>query len=370
MSKTIPCRKVYKFRMEPTECEALELERTASVARCVYNWGLERCQQYYQQSGKSKPWAELSAELTQLKQRELWLYDFDSQMLQQALADLRRAYINFFERRARFPKFKKKKAARQSFRIPQRVRIEKGCVYVPSIGRVRIRQSQAIDLATKSATFKRTAVGHWFVTLVAEFEMPAAKVPIRADQAVGFDMVLESPNFLVASDGEAVLAPRHYRARERKLRRAQRHLSRGEPISTSSSAGPGSLITWSVICFEDLSLKALARTKHAKSWLDAAFGDLLRQVEYKALWHSKHFVQVDRFFPSTKLCSECGYRNDDLSLADREWTCPGCRTHHQRDANAAKNVRVEGLRIVAEGHPETVNACGLRVRLAEACIAG
>ncbi|HKE28397.1 MAG TPA: transposase, partial [Bryobacteraceae bacterium] len=116
------------------------------------------------------------------------------------------------------------------------------------------------------------------------------------------------------------------------------------------------------------SLKALARTKHAKSWLDAAFGELLRQVKYKARWSSKHFVQADRFFPSTKLCSACGYLNDDLSLSDRE--CPGCRTHHCRDWNAAKNVRAEGLRIVAEGHPETKNACGLRVSLAQASIAG
>ncbi|HKE21031.1 MAG TPA: zinc ribbon domain-containing protein, partial [Bryobacteraceae bacterium] len=130
------------------------------------------------------------------------------------------------------------------------------------------------------------------------------------------------------------------------------------------------VITWSVICFEHLSLKALARTKHAKSWLDAAFGELLRQVKYKALWNSRHFVQVDRFFPSTKLCSECGYQNDDLSLSDREWSCPGCRTHHRRDWNAAKNVRAEGLRIVAEGHPETKNVCGLRVSLAQASIAG
>ena len=99
-------------------------------------------------------------------------------------------------------------------------------------------------------------------------------------------------------------------------------------------------------------------------------GELLRQVEYKALWNSKHFVQVDRFFPSTQLCSECGYKNDELSLADREWTCPGCRTQHFRDRNAAKNVRPERLRIVAEGHPETGNACGLRVSLAEACVAG
>jgi putative transposase len=145
--------------MEPTELEARELERTASVARYIYNWGLARCREYYQQHGKGKPWAELSVELTQLKQTEWWLYDFDSQMLPQALADLRRAYINFFERRAKFPRFKKKKAARVSFRIPQRVRVENGRVYVPSIGRVRIRQSQAIEFPTRSATFQRTALG-------------------------------------------------------------------------------------------------------------------------------------------------------------------------------------------------------------------
>ena len=132
--------------------------------------------------------------------------------------------------------------------------------------------------------------------------MPAAKVPIREDQAVGFDMVLESPNFLVGSDGEAVRAPRYYRARERKLRRAQRHLARAQKGSRHREKARRRVakihecttnlrqeflhqlshlivITWSVICFEDLSLKALARTKHAKSWLDAAFGELLRQVE-------------------------------------------------------------------------------------------
>jgi putative transposase len=393
MAETISCRKVYKFRMEPTELEARELERTASVARYIYNWGLARCQQYYQQHGRGKPWAELSAELTQLKQTELWLYDFDSQMLQQALADLRRAYINFFERRAKFPKFKKKRAARQSFRIPQRVRIENGWVSVPAIGRIRIRQSQAIELPTRSATFQRTATGRWFVTVVVKFEMPSAKVPIREDQAVGFDMVLEPPNFLVRSDGQEVRAPRYYRAGERKLRRAQRRLSRAQKGSRNRAKARRRVAqihertanlrqeflhqlshllvtTWSVLCFEHLSLKALARTKHAKSWLDAAFGELLRQVEYKALWNGKHFVQVDRLFPSTKLCSQCGYKKDDLSLSDREWTCPRCGRRHLRDWNAAKNVRAEGLRVVAEGHPETENACGLRVSLAEASIAG
>jgi putative transposase len=127
---------------------------------------------------------------------------------------------------------------------------------------------------------------------------------------------------------------------------------------------------WSVVCFEDLSVESLAKTKHAKSWLDAAFGELLRQVEYKALWNNKRFIQVDSFFPSTELCSECGYKNDSLSLSDREWSCPACRTHHIRDFDSAKNVKIEGLKIVAEGYPETPNSCEPRVRLAEATIAG
>ena len=109
MANAIPCRKVHKFRMEPAVLEAMELERMASLARYVYNWALGRCQQYYRQHGQSKPWGELSAELTERKRTATWLYDFDSQMLQQALADLRRAYINFFERRAKFPRCKTKK---------------------------------------------------------------------------------------------------------------------------------------------------------------------------------------------------------------------------------------------------------------------
>ena len=393
MAATIPGRKVYKFRMEPTGLEALELERAASVARFVYNWALGQSKQYYQQYGKSKPWGELSADLTQLKRTERWLNDFDSQMLQQALADLKRAFINFFEGRAKFPRFKTKKRSRLGFRIPQRVRVEDERVYVPSVGWIRIRQSQAIEFATKSATFKRTAVGHWFVMLVVEFEMPATTVPVRQQEAVSFDMVLVPPNFLVDSDGGEVPAPRYYRARERKLRRAQKHLSRTKTNSRNRTKARRRVAkiqertanlrqdflhklshfivaTWSVVCFEDLSLKSLAKTKHAKSWLDAAFGELLRQIKYKTLWNSKHFVQVDRFFTSTQLCSECGYQNRSLSLYDRQWSCPTCATHHIRDFNSANNVKIEGLRIVAAGYPETLNACGLRVSLAEASIAG
>jgi putative transposase len=235
MSDTLRCRKVYRFRLEPRGSQDLELERRVSVSRFIYNWGLDRCQTYYQAQGKSLPWSQLSRELTELKSTEPWLYDFDSQMLQQALANLERVYVNFFAGRAKVPKFKKKKSARQPFRIPQRVKVSDGYVSIPTIGKVKLRQSEVMELPTKSATFKRHAVGHWFVTLVAEFEMLAAKVPIREEKVVGLDAVLQPPNYLVGSDGSEIPAPRYYRRMERKLRRAHRHLSRCQKRSHNRS---------------------------------------------------------------------------------------------------------------------------------------
>jgi putative transposase len=393
MSDTLICRKVYRFRLEPRGSQDLELERTASVSRFIYNWRLDRCQAYYKAKSKSLPWSQLSRELTELKHTEPWLYDFDSQMLQQALANLERAYVNFFAGRAKFPKFKKKKSPRQSFRIPQRITVSEGYVSIPTIGKVKLRQSEVIGLPTKSATFKRTAVGHWFVTLVAEFEMPAAKVPIGEEKVVGLDAVLQPPNYLVGSDGSEVPAPRYYRMMERKLRRAQRHLSRCKKPSHNRRQAklrvarvqervanlPKEFVhqlshklvqRWEVVCVEDLNLKSLAKTKQAKSWLDASFGELFRQIEYKSRWNSKHFVRVDRIFASSKLCSACGYKNNDLRLSDRQWKCPSCSTEQVRDFNAAINIRSEGLRILAAGCAESQNAHGPRLRLAEASSVG
>jgi putative transposase len=159
MSDTLGCRKMYRFRLEPVANQESELEPTASVSRYVYNWGRDRCRTYYKANGKSLPRSQLSRELTELKHTAPWLYDFDSQMQQQALANLKRAYVNFFPGRAKFPKSKKKKSARQSFRIPQRVEVWDGYLCIPRIGNVKLRQSEVIDLPTKSATFKRTAVG-------------------------------------------------------------------------------------------------------------------------------------------------------------------------------------------------------------------
>jgi len=381
-------RKAYQFRMEPTDLESDELLRMAGTPRFVWNWALYRCQTFYRQNKKSIPPSQLSRELTEFKSQQPWLYDFDSQSLQQVLENLRQAYRNHFNPKMRsgFPKFKTKKNPRQSFRIPQRVVVREGKVYVPKLGWVKIRQSQPIEEATKSATFKRTATGQWYVTLISEFEVSEGKQPVT--QVVGGDLGLET--FLTLSDGTPPIEnPRFLRQYAKRLRRAQRHLSRKQKGSRNRAQArlgvakvyervanlrsnfchqlTHQLMQYPAVCLEDLSILGLAKTKLAKSMLDAAFGEVIRQWKYKSVWNGTYALQADRFFPSTQLCSACGYQNPKLRLCDREWICPGCETQHRRDQNAAQNLEDEGIRqLVAMGRIETVNACGRYVRPAVA----
>ena len=378
-------RKVYKFRMEPTALQSDELLRMAGTARFIWNWALDRCQTFYQENRKGIPPSQLSSELTALKSKEPWLYDFDSQSLQQVLNNLQQAYQNHFNPKLRsgFPKFKTKKNPKQSFRIPQRVVVNNGRVYVPKLGWVKVRQSQEIEGQTKSAAFKRTAIGKWFVTLTTEFDLPQYQVPVAADQVVGGDLGLGT--YLTLSNGVEIENPRFLGQYARKLRRAQRQLSRKIKGSRNRNQArirvakvherianlrtnfshqlTHTLMQYPALCLENLSIHGLAKTKLAKSVLDAAFGQVIQQWKYKSLWNGTHGLQADRFFPSTQLCSQCGYQNKNLSLSDREWSCPGCNTQHRRDKNAAYNLRDEGIRqLVAMGIIETQNACGQHVR--------
>src|SRR6266542_7071282 len=186
-------RKVYRFRLDPTTKQEAALTRYTGARRFIFNWALQRRKETYTQTGKSIPWSEISVELTELKSKPgfEWLKEIDSQLLQQAIADCKRAFENFFQKRAGFPKFKKKHSAHQSFRIPQRVKLEDGRVYIPKIGWVAIRQSQAVDLPLKSATFKCEATGKWHVLLVVEFDLPDLPKPvIETETAIGSELCL------------------------------------------------------------------------------------------------------------------------------------------------------------------------------------
>jgi putative transposase len=381
----VKLRKVYRFRMRPTKAQEAGLYRMAGARRFIYNWALSRRKSYYAEHGKGISARELSSELTALKSQPetLWLKEAHSQMLQQALKDLDRAFRNFFEKRGRFPRFRSRKAGYFTFRIPQRVRVEDGRVYVPKVGWVRIRQSRGVEGTTKSATFKRDATGHWYVALTTEFEIPDVEPPAPVNP-VGVDLGLK--DLFVLSDGERVPAPRFARRAERRLGRVQKDLSRKKPgsrrrekakrrvarvhrkVSNQRSDFLHKLTTdltrkYDCICVEDLNTKGLAKTKLSRSVLDAAFGEFLRQVEYKATWSFKRSIKVGRFFPSTKLCSGCGALNPNLTLVDRTWLCSSCGTQHDRDLNAARNILAEGMRVLAAGQTESQNARGEPVSL-------
>jgi len=373
--------------MCPTKAQNEALLRQAGACRFIWNWALARRKAYYAEHGKGISKGELSKELTVLKDQTdtAWLREVDSQAVQQVLADLDRAYTNFFERRARFPRFKSKKRVRPAFRIPQRVTVADGKVYVPKIGLVKIRQSQQIDGQTKSATFKQDACGQWYVTLVVAFTMPdVALPPVNPENVVGMDAGLG--DYLVLSNGaKPVAAPQFYRKAQKKLRRAQRVVSRRKPGSNRKATARNRVARvhqrtanqrqdflhkqstdlinrFDGICIEDLCIKGLAKTKLAKSFFDAAHGEFRRQLTYKAVWNRKRLIAVGRFYPSTKTCSACGAINDNLTLADRRWTCPVCGVVHDRDLNAAINLKGEGLRLLAVGHTDNPNARGVCVR--------
>lgn len=368
-------RKAFRFRLRPSTSERQALIRMAGARRFVWNWALAECQAHYREMGKSLSWAELSRRLTLLKRqpKTAWLCEMDSQALQQTLADLRDAYRNFFEKRARFPRFKSRKRDTARFRIPQRVKVANSKVYIPKVGWIPIRQSQLVEGETKSATFAMDVAGRWHGTLVTEFVMPDTPLP-HADVATVIGVDLGLRDFAVLSNGERIAAPAFFRKAERKLRRAQRMLSRREKqskrrlrakhkvallhqrIAAQRNDFLHKLTTQLVkkyegIAIEDLNVRGFARTKLAKSIMDVSFGEFRRQLEYKTVWRRKHLAVVNRFFPSSKMCHACGAVNYALTLADRSWNCD-CGARHDRDLNAAVNLRSEGLKVLAAGHAE------------------
>jgi putative transposase len=377
-------RRVYRFRLEPTVTQAQHLRQFAGAHRWVWNWALQqRLDHYrqtdqtlsYRQTGQTLSAKDLSARLTALKDQPetAWLREIDAQLLQQVLVDLQRAFVNFFACRARYPRFKSRKRDQARFRIPQRAHVVEGRVQVPKVGRVRLRLSRPVEGQTKSATFKQDACGHWHVSLVAQTQVPVVVLPLPDPAcAVGVDLGLKDA--VVPSTGPRIPAPRFYRRAARKLRRAHRTFSRRQKGSRNRAKArvrvarihhrvanqradfahklSTTLIkNHQAVCIEDLNVRGLARTKLAKSVHDASMGLVRRQLQYKGQWYGVHVVVVDRFYPSTQLCHVCGYKNEALTLSDRTWQCPICGAVHDRDVNAALNIRDEGLRLLAVAGP-------------------
>jgi putative transposase len=360
----------YNYRIYPTREQEQTLIQFAGCRRFVWNWALRRKQEYYKATGKGLSYLALAAELVKLKQQPEfeWLRDCYSQLLQQVLLDLQQAYVNFFEKRAKFPRVKRRKSTSHSMRFPHLVTLnDDQTVFVPKIGLIRVLMHRPVPGIIKNMTIKQDSKGAWHVSFVCSIERP--NYALTCNTPVGIDVGLES--FTTLHTGQKVKAPRFYRRGERKLKRLHRRLSRAQKGSQNREKARkrlarayarirnqrtdwlhkqsiGIIRQFDTVCIETLNIRGLVKTKLAKSFSDAAIGSFMQMLRYKAEWYGKRVIAVDRFYASSKTCHRCQTKTT-LTLSDRVWTCRVCETTHDRDVNAAINILHEGLRILAAG---------------------
>lgn len=364
--------RAYKFRIYPNHAQRELIERTIGCARFVYNVMLAAKIDHYKKHGKNLPITP-----AMLKPQYPFLREVDSLALCNAQPHLDAAYRNFFRdpRRAGFPRFKAKHRARACYttnNVRNTVRFENGGtrLRLPKIGLVRARQHLDIPAGwkLKSVTVERTRSGKYSASVLFEGETQTIEQH-QPESFTGLDY--SSHDFFVSDTGMRGGYPRYYRQYETKLSKAQRALSRMEKGSNNwrkqkikvarihekitdsrkdflHKTANRIISTADCVCVEDLDMRSMSQSlKLGKSTMDNGWGMFRAMLEYKLEEQGKRMVKVDRFYPSSQLCSTCGYKNGDTKdLSVREWTCPECGTRHDRDINAATNIRNEGKRIL------------------------
>ena len=360
--------KSFVYRLYPNKEQEILLAKHFGCNRFIYNWALNLRKESYEQSGKTISKFELNKMVTQLAKKEeySWLQEVLSQSLQQSIQNLDTAYIKFFKEKTGFPKFKSKRTHRHSYRIPQNVKInfEEHKVFLPKIKWVNIRVDREFEGLIKSATVKQLPSGKYFVSILVEDGKDyQTKKQIAHANAVGIDLGIK--DFAILSDGTKIENPKFLRIKEQRLKVLQKRLSRKqkgsnnrnkqrikvaklhEKITNERKDFLQKLTTklvkesqFDTFCLENLNVSGMMRNhKLAKSIAEVSWYQFIEMLKYKCEWYGKNLVQIGQFEPSTKTCSHCGYKNTELTLKDREWTCPVCNTHHDRDVNAAINIK-------------------------------
>lgn len=373
-----------KFRIYPNKKQEVQIAQTLGCARFVYNYFLALKKETYETEGKNLSFAVCCKELTALKKTEAykWLQDVDATALQQSLRDLDRACQNFFRglkkgQTAGFPKFKRKHASRQTYRtqnnqsksengVRNTITLYDDCIRLPKLGYVKCRVSKKVTGRILSATVSKTSSGKYFVSVCwTDADIPQSE-PTGA--VCGIDLGIKE--LATLSDGTVFANHKYLRKSEKKLRRLQRELSRKTKGSRNREKARMKLARqhekvrnqrrdalhkmttqivrdYDVICTETLKSKNMMQNhKLAKAVGEASFYEVIRQLQYKCDWYGKLLIRIDLYYPSSQLCSSCGYQNPNTKdLSVREWTCPKCGVHHDRDLNAAQNILDEGLRL-------------------------
>lgn len=368
--------KAYKFRIYPTKEQEILIAKTIGCSRFVFNRFLGAWNDTYKETGKGLTYNSCSTELTKLKKELVWLKEVDSIALQSSLKNLADSYTRFFKKQNKAPRFKSKKNAIQSYTTKEtnnNIAIVDSKIKLPKLGLVRFAKSREVHGRILHATVRRNASGKYFVSILTETEVQSLE---KTDSSIGMDLGIT--DFAILSDGRKINNNKFTSKMERKLKREQRKLSRRalnaknnsinlldaknyqkqkrkvarlhERVMNQRDDFLNKLSTeiiknHDIVCIEDLNTKGMLRNhKLAKSISDVSWSAFVSKLEYKAKWYGKTIVIISRWFPSSQICSDCGYHDGKKTLEIRNWTCPVCHEHHDRDINASKNILAEGLR--------------------------
>ena len=368
--------KTYKFRLYPNKEQRILLNKTFGCTRFVYNKMLAERQEVYSElkNDKEKLYAHKYTTEKEYKQEYEWLKEVDSVALQQSRVDLDMAYKNFFKsisgkrkgKRIGFPKFKSKKNTKQTYRtinVNNNIDIvfENTRIKLPKLKWVRYSDDRIFKGIIKNVTVEKASTGKYFTCILVEEYISNKIHQVNSDsKCIGLDY--DSKNLFTDNQGNIGNYPKFYRRYEKKLAKESKRLSRKkvgsnrrdmqrikvarvhERISNSRKDFQQKLSTklvkeYDIIGIETLDMQSISQCLNlAKSTLDNSWGSFVNMLEYKCDWYGKHLVFADKFYASTKTCSNCGYKNSELTLSDREWNCPICHVHHNRDVNAGINL--------------------------------
>ena len=361
--------RAYKFRLYPTPEQAEQLAKTFGCARFVFNHFLRVRTDGFFKDKERIGYNETARRLTLLKRQPetVWLCEVSNVVLQQSLRNLDTSFQNFFQKRAKYPSFKSKHGPQSARYTSSGFRMKAGELWLAKMSApLDMRWSRKIKGEISSVSVSKDASGRYFASLLSTEEVQALPV---SEGVIGMDLGLKDA--LITSDGQTVPNPKFFRKAQVRLARAQRSLCRKKKGSKNRAKARlkvarihakvvDSRKDWShklttqlirenqVISAESLQVKNMVKNHClAKAIHDVGWTEITRQLEYKAKWYGRTFVQIDRFYPSSKRCSCCGHTLQKLDLATRQWTCPECGTSHDRDINAAINIREAGLAILA-----------------------
>jgi len=349
--------KNYKYRIYPNKEQKELFEKHFGCVRWVYNYGLEKKIKTYKNSKQKISCFELIDELPKLKKENIWLKEVTGQALQMALRNLDNAFTDFFKQKNAFPKFKNKNS-NNSFQLPQNVRLQSNLIILPKIKGVKIVIDRTFQDKIKTTTISKTPTGKYFASILVDnsLDLPEKQ---KINKAIGIDVGIKT--YATLSTGEKIENPKYLKNSLKRLKVLQRRMSKKVKGSKNRNKArlrvalqyekitnqrqdflhklSSKLIAENQgIALEDLNVKGMGKNhKLAQAIHDCAWSEFMRMLEYKASWYGKTVKKIGRFEPSSKICS-CGEINNNLTLADRTWTCKKCNTYHDRDILAAQNI--------------------------------